>query len=97
MNFLNLVGVILLTVLFGGLGIYAFYHTFKSYKNNKDLFLELPIDLYIFSIVSDLLLWVSKKFVSEKSLVKIYRILTFCFGLIMIAFVVLFWGLIIFN
>ena len=93
MNNTDLIVVILATVLFGGLGIYAFYHTFKSYENNENFFLGLPTELGIFSIVADLILWVSKKLVSEKSLVKVYRVLTFCFGLLMIAFVVLFWYL----
>jgi hypothetical protein len=63
---------------------------FRSSKN-RDFFSFLPGDLIVFSIVPELIMWISKKFGSEKLSVIIYRVLTFCFGLLMLAFVVLYW------
>lgn len=88
----ELIIAILFTALLGGLGVYAFHHSFKAYKN-RDFFSELPGDFFVFSIMADLILWISKKFGSESSTVKIYRVLTFCFGMLMITAAVLYWFL----
>jgi uncharacterized membrane-anchored protein len=92
--YLQLIIAILFTALLGGLGVYAFYHSFKSYKN-RDCFSELPGDFIVFSIMADLILWISKKFGSENLTVKIYRALTFCFGILMITAAALYWFLLV--
>lgn len=95
MKIFELIIEILVTILFGGLGIYALYNSFRSYKNNRDFFSDLlPTDFGLFSIAAELILWISKKLASEKSLEIVYRILTFCFGLGLIAFTILYWMLI---
>jgi hypothetical protein len=64
-NNFDLIVLIIANLLFGVLGIYAFYHTFKSYRYNKDFFLDLPADLGIFGVVAELILWFQRIWVPK--------------------------------
>lgn len=90
---MDLIGSILVTIVFGGLGAYALYHAFKPFKSNETFFEGLSgTDFFLLELIGDFLLWATKKLFPEHIHIKVYRVFAFLFGLLMFVIVIMFWN-----
>jgi hypothetical protein len=70
-----------LFILFGSI---SFYHAFKSYKSEETFYENLSgSDFFLFTVMIEFFLWVSKKLFPNKMYILVYRMLAFLCGVLL--------------
>lgn len=88
---------ILVTIIFGFLGVVSFYHSVQDYNSNDESYLGLLSydfgPLAFISLLFEGLLWMCQKVLPENLYILVFRSVAFILGVIMLIFIIAVWSL----